>query len=333
MKKLLITAPHLISHGGGEQLILDFYKYFKKKNKVNIWTWRVDAKKTFPEFSNEKIVKVFGKNCRYLEKILTWINLDCKKFDIVLATGFPSYFCSLTNKNVITKIMIIPEYVKNPLFLPLKFIDSLALKKCKKIIVDCKSMQKKLKKVYGCNSIIINPGINLNLYKKGKFENYFLHVSRLDKEKNVDKLIKEWNLKDELIIVGDGEEEYKKYIINLSKGKNIKFVGNKNKKELAKLYSNCNGLLLAAEDEPFGLVILEGVASGKPIIAINNGGPKDLIKQDYGFLCKNQKEIVEKAKILSDNKKLAKTMGNKAFELSKNYSLKNYLSKIEIEIN
>lgn len=333
MKKILITAPHLISHGGGEQLVLNFFNHFKKKNKVELWTWKINKEKTFPEFTkNKKDIKIIGKETNYLEKLITWMNLDCSTFDSVLAGGFPSYFCSWKNKNVFAKIMIIPAYVTNPILTPLKLIDGMLLKKCKGVIVDCKSMQNKMKQIYGCDSKVISPGIELNLYKEGKFENYFLHVSRLDREKNVDKLVKEWNLKTRLVLVGDGKEDYKKELINLAKGKNVEFLGNKNKKELAKLYSNCTAVLLAAEDEPFGLVVLEGMASGKPIIAINKGGPTDTVKKEFGFLCESQEEIVLKTKYLAENLTIAKKMGKLAFKESKKYALKDYLNKIEREI-
>jgi len=279
-KNILITAPHLLSHGGGELLVLNFFQHLSKKNNVELWTWKYDKKKTFNEFKKLGAkLKVIGKETNYFNRLRTWSSINCESFDAVLAGGFPSYFCANKHKNVAAKIMIIPGYVKNPLLVPLKLFDGIMLKKCKTVIVDCKTMQKKIKDTYGCESKVIPPGIELNLYKKGKFEDYFVHVSRLDKEKNVDKLVREWNLKTKLILAGDGKKEYREELMKMAKGKNIEFVGNKSKNELAKLYSNCTAVLLAAEDEPFGLVVLEGMASGKPIIAINKGGPTDTVKK------------------------------------------------------
>lgn len=63
--------------------------------------------------------------------------------------------------------------------------------------------------------------------------------------------------------------------------------------------------------EAFGVVIIEAMASRKPVIARNIVGPEDTITHGYnGLLFKDNKELKECIKLLLSNKKLRKKMGN-----------------------
>jgi len=47
--------------------------------------------------------------------------------------------------------------------------------------------------------------------------------------------------------------------------------------ELIDLYARCKGLICTAVDEDFGLTPLEAMASGKPVVAVNEGGFKETV--------------------------------------------------------
>ena len=66
--------------------------------------------------------------------------------------------------------------------------------------------------------------------------------------------------------------------------------------------------------EPFGMVVIEGMAMGKPVVATRGGGPIDIvIDGETGFLVKmgDSKEMAEKLITLLKDEKLSSEMGKK----------------------
>ena len=69
--------------------------------------------------------------------------------------------------------------------------------------------------------------------------------------------------------------------------KNILFLGEKKHSDLIKLYREADLLLLPSDLETFGMVMIESMACGTPVAAINSrGGPNDIIKNNInGIIC------------------------------------------------
>jgi alpha-1,3/alpha-1,6-mannosyltransferase len=75
-------------------------------------------------------------------------------------------------------------------------------------------------------------------------------------------------------------------------------------------YSQAYACLFAAKNEDFGLVPLEAMASGKPVISIDEGGPRETILQGTtGFLVRDEEEMADKMLLLAGNPAVAKDMG------------------------
>ena len=104
---------------------------------------------------------------------------------------------------------------------------------------------------------------------------YFLYVGRLAKMKGVDLAIRACNeLKLPLKIVGTGAgEEYLRSIA----GKTIEFLGSVDDEQLGELYAGCKAVIFPAEDEDFGIVPVEAMGYGKPVIAHNSGGVRETV--------------------------------------------------------
>jgi len=108
-------------------------------------------------------------------------------------------------------------------------------------------------------------------------ERKILFVGNLHPNKGVHFLIKSFALVKsrindvKLIIVGDGPLKY--YLINLTKRLNLEkdviFTGFVNDEELPKYYASCDIFASASVLEGFGLIFLEAMALGKPIVAFN----------------------------------------------------------------
>ncbi len=67
-------------------------------------------------------------------------------------------------------------------------------------------------------------------------------------------------------------------------------------------YARCKGLICTAKDEDFGLTPLEAMASGKPVVAVNEGGFRETVTPETGILVQPDAEsIIGAVRSLSKN--------------------------------
>lgn len=140
------------------------------------------------------------------------------------------------------------------------------------------TVKDRIKKYYGRDSQIIHPPLTLPqssvISNRSSVEPYFLLVSRLVPYKKVDLAIKTFNkLGEKLFIVGTGSEERK---LKKMAGPNIKFLGQLTDRELHGYYKNAKALIFPQEED-FGLVAVEAISRGTPVIAYKRGGALDIV--------------------------------------------------------
>jgi len=123
-------------------------------------------------------------------------------------------------------------------------------------------------------------------------EKLVLFVGKLAHFKGVDILIEALRLYEAKypgevtsMIAGDGElaDSLHKQAKD-AKLKDLHFLGHLNSTQLRELYSTADVSLVPSRREPFGLVAIEALACGCPVIATNQGGLTDIIKDDVGTL-------------------------------------------------
>jgi glycosyltransferase involved in cell wall biosynthesis len=141
--------------------------------------------------------------------------------------------------------------------------------------------KRRVEKFYRRDSVVIYPPIEVKQDGKtvrlqdSKTKNYYLSVGRLSWAKRVDLIIQACNeLKLPLKIVGVGKEE--KYLKSIA-GPTIEFVGGVTDEQLTELYVNAKALLFSALDEDFGMVPVEAMAHGTPVIGLSQGGVKETV--------------------------------------------------------
>lgn len=162
-------------------------------------------------------------------------------------------------------------------------------------IANSKEVAARIKKFYRRDSVVIYPPVDISAFSKDKrltsrkdktslnantldAKPYFLVVSRLVASKNVDFVVEVCaKLGLPLKVVGAGREmEHLKGITEqfaVDSGQStVDFLGDINDEELITLYQNCRAVIFAASQEDFGLVPVEAMAAGKPVIANAEGG-------------------------------------------------------------
>jgi glycosyltransferase involved in cell wall biosynthesis len=90
----------------------------------------------------------------------------------------------------------------------------------------------------------------------------------------------------ELIVVGDGIERPKLESLVISCGieSQVSFLGNLNREDVKIEMQRCDAFVLASRYETFGVVYIEALACGKPIIATSCGGPAMIVDEENGLL-------------------------------------------------
>lgn len=146
------------------------------------------------------------------------------------------------------------------------------------LVANSKNVAERIKKFYRREATVIYPPVNIDTYNAARVVGeggYFLSVSRLVKGKGVDIIVKACSeLKLPLKVVSSGPElEYLQSIA----GKSVQFLGAVDDEELMKLYANAGALIVASEDEDFGIVPIESMAAGTPVIAVKRGGFKETV--------------------------------------------------------
>jgi glycosyltransferase involved in cell wall biosynthesis len=140
-----------------------------------------------------------------------------------------------------------------------------------------------------------------------------------------------------LIIVGSGnlKEEYEKMAERLGIKEKVIFAGSPSREDLPKFYNLADVFVLPSIDksEAFGIVILEAMACGAPVVASELFGVRTLVS-DNGFLAepKNADNLAEKINSILENEDLRKQMGaNSRKNIEEKYSYKKVGGKL-IEI-
>ena len=125
---------------------------------------------------------------------------------------------------------------------------------------------------------VIYPPVSTDQFAASENDDgYYLVVSALVPYKRVDLAIhaaKE--LGERLLIVGTGPETQK---LKALAGRNVEFLGWKADAELSRLYAGCRALIFPGIED-FGIVPLEAMASGKPVVAFGAGGALETVVEN-----------------------------------------------------
>lgn len=144
---------------------------------------------------------------------------------------------------------------------------------------------------------------------KGNFEHIVSFAGKFAHFKGIDVLLRAAALYQRedtaTIIAGDGELFDEMVTLADKLGlENTFFVHNQPHDVLRKLYSVADVSLLTSRREPFGLVIIEAMACGAPVIGSDDGGAADIITPDVGMLFKSEdhEELSKKVSDILDKK-------------------------------
>lgn len=144
-----------------------------------------------------------------------------------------------------------------------------------RFIANSHNVAERISRIYGRSSDVIYPPVSTDLFTVSTSDRgYYLIVSALVPYKRVDLAIAAFNqMGEKLLVVGTGPEM--ETLKSLSRN-NIEFLGWQDDSQLSKIYAGCRALIFPGVED-FGIVPLEAMASGKPVVAFAKGGALETV--------------------------------------------------------
>jgi len=119
-----------------------------------------------------------------------------------------------------------------------------------------------------------------------------LYVGRLYKEKNLRKIISEIKNIDNTVFMFAGDGPERKYLSRILPADKTVFLGRVENRDLSQVYASADIFLFPSKTEGCPNVVMEAVASGLPVIAVDAYGVKDIVQAaQCGFLYPDGEEI------------------------------------------
>jgi len=323
--RIALVHDYLVQYGGAERVLECFTELFPY---APIYTLVYDREAMHGKFEEKDIHTSFIQKIPFAKKRhrifpqfmpMAIEQFDFSQYDIVLSDS-SSYAKGIIVKPETLHICYIhtpmryawddcqkytsdfyfPNFIKKIVPFIMNYIriwDRVSADRVDRIIANSNFVSKRIKKYYKKDSIVIHPPVNIkNFYISQKRDAYFLMVGRLLAYKRYDIAIEAFNkLGLPLKIIGRGPEMKK--LQKMAK-KNVEFLGRVDDQKLAEYYANCQAFIFPQEED-FGIVAIEAMASGRPVIAYRGGDiPEHMEEGKTGIFFNQQtaEDIIEAVK-------------------------------------
>lgn len=167
----------------------------------------------------------------------------------------------------------------------------------------------------------------------------FVSVARLSNEKNIDFMIeavdqlrKETEVPFRFLMIGDGHQRdrLQKKIESLELESHFQLVGAIKPDEMALWYNLGDAFLFASKSETQGMVILEAMSAGLPVVAVRSSGIEDVVREGQnGFKTpENRSQWLARAKLLLEDDTLRHQLSDRARDFAADYSIEQFAKDV-----
>jgi spore coat protein SA len=306
---ILIVAPEQIpvpGSGSVEICILSIARQLARNHQVTIVSRSSSSLPKQSQLGNISIIRVpSGSATTYISSVLRYIK--GRKYDFIQVDNRPGYMARIKQAFPHTPVSL---FLHSLTFVPPNRVIANCLNKADLIIANSHSLQHKLASRFPHSvrkirtvelgvevSRFRSPSLSEKIASKRKYtignEFTILFVGRVIPRKGVPILIQAAHLVQKqspvkLVIVGRGSPAYIKRLTLQAKslGVPIIFVGKKSHDQIHKIYRLADCFVCPSQKhEAFGLVNVEAMASGIPVVASRNGGIQEIVKHGHnGYL-------------------------------------------------
>jgi glycosyltransferase involved in cell wall biosynthesis len=309
--KIALVHDFITVWGGAERVLLEMHKLYPE---APIYTAVADPALVAKHFPNtEVITSPLNKSWRRKSASLLLPampqaieSLDFTGFDVVLSssgafahgiiTGPDTHHISYCHSPMrfvwdwhaefmkersLTEGWVKP-FLANQAMHKLRNWDAVSAKRVDTWVANSKTVQGRIKKFYRADSVVINPFVDMSYFdpalltqpiKKG---NHMFTVSRISVTKKIDQMIEACAIAGiPLKVAGTGDDTwFRKFAAE--KGADVTFLGEVTEEQKRQELAEAAGLIFAAEDD-FGIVPVEAMAMGTPVVALGKGGATETV--------------------------------------------------------
>ena len=192
---------------------------------------------------------------------------------------------------------------------------------------------------------VLHPGLDTSLMKpRWDYQKYFVVAGRIKWFKNVELAIDsfhefkrkcpqfaDFQLRIAGLVEPRSEEYFQSLVSRAGTGNDVIFLRNPSDEELRQIYASSYCLLFPSLNEDWGMVPLEAMGFGKPVISVNRGGPAESVKDGItGFLVEPEAGAFAEAMAkLAGDPDLTRKMGEAAAREVQQYDWDRFVEKFD----
>lgn len=350
MKVLQVITS--LNTGGAERLLVESIPLYQKKSVQMDLLVLKDEKTMFrQQLAKSTIGKLFflTRHSPYNPFLILKIIPILSNYDVIHAHLFPVLYWVVIARFFSKKkpVIVYTEHSTNN-----RRRNNYFLRKVEKFIyskldyIGCISRGTKDELIGHLRSLkkveVINNGVNLSRFRNlGATEynfpfydpdvKYLIQVSSFRHQKDQKTLIRalcDLPKSIELILVGEGplKLEAEKYAHDLNLKERVLFLGDRS--DIPELLNLSHIVVLSSTVEGFGLVIVEGMAAGKPVIASDIIGVSEIV-ENYGLLFEvgNARDLSDKIKLLLEDPYFYNKISLRCKLRAEDFTLENMVDK------
>jgi glycosyltransferase involved in cell wall biosynthesis len=145
-------------------------------------------------------------------------------------------------------------------------------------VANSATVARRIRRYYGADSVVIHPPVDTSAFSiapSSELGDYYLMAGELVSYKRPDLAVRAFNeMKLKLVVIGGGEmlDEVRRLA-----GPTVTVLGSQPFDVLKQHYARCQALIFPGEED-FGMVPVEAMASGRPVVAFGRGGATETVK-------------------------------------------------------
>lgn len=308
--KVAIVCDWLTGTGGAERVVSEIHNLYpdapiytsQYDSDPKIWygdDWFSDA-----DIRTTWLQKLPTSLKKFLPILRAWTfsRLDLSQYDLVISvSGAEAKGVKTSPKTLHIDYCHAPthyywdryeEYLANPgfgklnwlariglrlLVSPLRRWDKKAATRPDVMIANSTHTQDMIKRYYSRESFVIHPPVNTKRFKpkEGHIRHGFVTAGRQTPYKRIDLAVAACNELDiPLLVIGNGPEHRK---LKRMAGRKVTFLTNVSDSQIVEYFQTAKAFIFPTNTEDFGVLGVEAMAAGTPVIAYKKGGPLDYI--------------------------------------------------------